>query len=147
MAIVAAHGELAAGLVSAVAQITGRGDLLLALSNRDLGPAEIEGALRTATAAAPVRVIFTDLPAGSCTVAARRLLRERPELSLVTGVNLPALVDFVFNVGVHGPEAAAHAVEKGRAALLVLGAPGATAGGAALAGAAPPAVPESPGAD
>jgi len=134
VAVVAAHGDLAAGLVSAVAQITGRGDLLLPLSNRGLGPAEIEGALRTALATHPVRALFTDLSGGSCTMAARRVQRERPELSVATGVNLAVLLDFVCAVDARtaaecapDPSGAdddaslgpivARAVERGRGAL------------------------------
>ena len=73
VAVVAGHGDLAAGLVSAVGQITGRGDLLLPMSNRGLGPAEIEAALREALASGTVRAVFTDLSGGSCTMAARRV--------------------------------------------------------------------------
>ena len=46
VAIVAAHGDFAAGFVSAVEQITGRGDLFLPMTNAGLGAAEIEQALR-----------------------------------------------------------------------------------------------------
>jgi PTS system N-acetylgalactosamine-specific IIA component len=121
-ALVAAHGDLAAGLVSAVEQITGRGALLVPLTNRGLGPAEIEAALREALDAHGVRAVFTDLSGGSCTMAARRLQRERPELSVATGVNLAALLDFVCTV-------------DGRSAM--------TAGGAAAsAGVADPAAPD-----
>lgn len=144
VAVVAAHGDLAAGLVSAVAQITGRGGLLVPLSNRGLGPAEIEAALRAAIAGAPIRAIFTDLPGGSCTMAARRVQREHPDLALAAGVNLAALLDYVCAVDLarDTPAAAAdpaaadrtgavvaRAVERGRASLLVLGRPGVTQAG------------------
>ena len=128
VAIVAAHGDFAAGLVSAVAQITGRGELLVPLSNAGCSPADIEQRLRTAAAEPSVRAVFTDLPAGSCTIAARRLLRDRPDLLLVTGVNLPTLVDFVCRVT---PDASADGVrpvldaaaERGRSALGIVAAP------------------------
>lgn len=144
VAVVAAHGDLAAGLVSAVAQITGRGGLLVPVSNCGLGPAEIEGALRAAVAGASVRAIFTDIPGGSCTMAARRVQRERPDLALATGVNLAALLDYVFAVGAESGaepgvesagnmaaagDAVAHAVERGRAALVTLGTPNAASHG------------------
>ena len=45
-AIVAGHGDFAAGLVSAVEQITGRGGQLIAISVRDLTVADIEQLLR-----------------------------------------------------------------------------------------------------
>ena len=126
--VVAGHGEIAAGLVSAVAQITGRGELLLPMSNRGLGAADIEASLRAAVAAGRVRALFTDLPSGSCTIAARRVLRDHPALVLVTGVNLPTLVDFVCRVDGGGADAATSdavatvtaAADRGRAALTVV---------------------------
>ena len=120
-AIVAGHGELAAGLVSAVAQITGRDAALVPLSNRGLGAASLEEHLREAVEQG-ARVIFTDLPGGSWTLAARRLMRERADVVLVTGVNLAALLDFVMRTDA-APERAGHAAEKGRAAIVVTGAP------------------------
>ena len=123
-AIVAGHGEFAAGLVSAVDQITGRGELFVPLSNRDMSAQDVERALREAIAAGEeIKVIFTDLPAGSCTMAARRLIRERSDLTLVTGTNLATLLDFAFHTDVPPIEAAQHAADKGRAALAVTGAP------------------------
>ena len=95
VALVAAHGDLAAGLRSAVEQITGRGALLDVLSNRDMGSAEIEQVMREKLTAASAFVVFTDLPAGSCAMAARRVQRDRPEVTVVTGANLGTLLDFI----------------------------------------------------
>lgn len=128
-AVVAGHGDFAAGLLSAVAQITGRDDVFLGLSNHALSAQDVERMLRDAVTAGPARVIFTDLPAGSCTMAARRLQREHPQLIVVTGVNLAALLDFVFAEGPDA-ESAEGAVEKGRAALAVAGASPTRGGGA-----------------
>ncbi|MFP5355555.1 MAG: PTS sugar transporter subunit IIA [Gemmatimonadota bacterium] len=116
-AVVAGHGEFAAGMVSAVVQITGRDDVFLAISNRGLSAQDVERRMREVTAG--VSVIFTDLPAGSCTMAARRLQREQPQLQVVTGVNLAALLDFVFSEAGDAATAAAAAAEKGRRALTV----------------------------
>lgn len=55
-------------------------------------------------------------------MAARRLQRERPELTLVVGTNLATLLDFVFGIDGDVGDAARHAAEKGKAALQVLGA-------------------------
>ena len=41
-------------------------------------------------------MIFTDLQAGSCTMASRRILRGMDDAVLVAGANLPTLLDFVF---------------------------------------------------
>jgi PTS system N-acetylgalactosamine-specific IIA component len=120
-ALIAGHGDFAAGLVSAVGQITGRGEVFLTLSNRDMSAADVDRAMRDQVEGKGVEVIFTDLPAGSCTMAARRLQRERPTVVLVTGTNLATLLDFVFHTDVPAAEAARHAAEKGRAALVVTG--------------------------
>jgi N-acetylgalactosamine PTS system EIIA component len=127
-AVVAGHGDFATGIVSAVEQITGRGAVLVPLTNRGLPADDIVRALREAVAAAGAHVIFTDLPAGSWTIAARRLQRDRPEVVVVTGANLPALLDFVFQTDSASGVAARHAADKGRGAMVVLG--GGGAGGA-----------------
>ncbi len=131
-AIVAGHGEFASGLVSAVVQITGRDDVFAALTNRGKSAQDVERLLREQVERHGVSVVFTDLPAGSCTMAARRLQREHPALVVVTGVNLAALLDFVFAEGDDGA-AAGVAAEKGR------GARGLTARPAAAAPQGPPA--------
>ena len=119
-AIVAGHGDFAAGLVSAVAQIVGRQDRFVPLTNRGLGREDIERTLRTALEQSGADVIFTDLPAGSWTFIARKLQRERPELVLVTGANLVSLLDFALGTEERATEAARQAVDKGRAALGVV---------------------------
>jgi N-acetylgalactosamine PTS system EIIA component len=149
-AVLAGHGDFAAGLASAVAQISGRddvfalvtnrgrsGDEIERATNRGRSGDEIERALREALDTLDAHVVFTDLPAGSCTFAARRLQRERPGLVLVTGANLATLLDFVFAVGDEGEDAgataarsAAHAVDKGRASLTIVSPPPGAAGGA-----------------
>ncbi|HEY8310882.1 MAG TPA: hypothetical protein VIG47_10015 [Gemmatimonadaceae bacterium] len=117
-AIVAGHGALPAGLVSAVEQITGRGNALIAFSNAGLGREEIESGLRDLLALHGVSVVFTDLPGGSATFAARRVMHDTPGLVLVTGVSLAALMDFVFSASeLPASEAAVRAAEKGRAAI------------------------------
>ena len=127
-AVVAGHGTFAAGLVSAVDQITGRGSVFATLSNRDLGAAEIEQRLR-AHVGDGVRVLFTDLPAGSVTIAARRVLRDHPDVALVTGTNVAVMLEFAMAADAPnaGP-AAARAAEKGRDALTTHGAAGGVRG-------------------
>ena len=119
-AIVAGHGEFAAGLVSAVQQITGRGDVFRAISARDLSGADLDALLRRTLEETGVTVVFTDLQAGSCSMATRRVLRDRPDVLLVAGANLPMLLDFVFAENVPAMEAARHALERGRAAIIAV---------------------------
>lgn len=119
-AIVVGHGEFSAGLVSAVGQICGLADKLVVLSNVGQTPQDIEATLREQLARTGARVIFTDLPGGSATIAARRIARDKPDLVLVTGVNLATLLDFVFNSEGTPEEAARAAAERGKASLIVI---------------------------
>ena len=69
-AIVAGHGTFADGMLSALEQITGRGDVFIGVTNRGLSAQGVEALLRERLAESEAVVIFTDLPAGSCTMAA-----------------------------------------------------------------------------
>src|SRR5204863_445447 len=80
------HGEFAGGLVSAVGQICGMADRLVVLTMMGMTPEDIEATIRDQLARTGARVIFTDLPAGSATIAARRIVKDDPGLVLVSGV-------------------------------------------------------------
>jgi PTS system N-acetylgalactosamine-specific IIA component len=131
VAVVAGHGRFADGLVSAVEQITGRGAAFATLSNAGLAPADLERALLERLDTTGARVIFTDLPAGSCTMAARRVQRARADVVLVTGANVAVLMEFLFaaisplDTPVAGlvdvAELARTAAEKARATLVASG--------------------------
>ena len=121
-AIVAGHGDFAAGLVSAVQQITGKGGIFVPVAVQKLSVQDIEELLRSKMMEAGVTVIFTDLQAGSCTMASRRILRGMEDAVLIAGTSLPILLDFAFNETMSAPEAARHAAERGRAAITVHGA-------------------------
>jgi PTS system N-acetylgalactosamine-specific IIA component len=119
-AVIAGHGEFAAGVISAVTQIAGLGDLFVPVSNTGLAPQGMDALLREALERSGARVIFTDLPAGSCTMAARRIAREDPGICVVTGAALPTVLAWACGCGT------AEAVERGRESLkLVEGAGGA----------------------
>ena len=120
-AIVIGHGDFATGIVSAVAQITGRGACLLTMSNRGLSGDAIEQALASAASESGARVIFTDLPGGSATIAARRVIRSRDALTLVAGVSLAVLLDFVMSEDTDPRAAARHAADRGKMAITVIG--------------------------
>jgi PTS system N-acetylgalactosamine-specific IIA component len=122
-AIVAGHGDFAAGLVSAVQQITGRGDVFRAISARDLSGTDLEALIRRTIEETGARVVFTDLQAGSCTMAARRVLRDRQDVLFVAGANLPMLLDFALSAESDAVQAAAHAMERGRGAISTITAP------------------------
>jgi PTS system N-acetylgalactosamine-specific IIA component len=120
VAIIATHGDLAAGFVSAVEQITGRGSLFLPLTNAGMSAADIERTMLQIVDGRGINVIFTDLPAGSCTIAARRVVAARPNVVLVTGASLPLLLDFMSHEDLAPAEAASHAVDRAVRSLVAV---------------------------
>ena len=119
-ALVAGHGTFAEGMIRAVAQITGQSDMFIALSNANLSREALEEVMRGHIAAGAT-VIFTDLPAGSCTIAARKAMRGNDTVTLVTGVNLAGLLDFACHGDRPSAECAQAAADKAKAAIAVIG--------------------------
>jgi mannose/fructose-specific phosphotransferase system component IIA len=119
--VVVAHTEVAEALVGAVRAIAGDDAGLVAVSNRGCDRA---GLLRRIDEAVAGRraLLFTDMAGGSCGHTAAVLARARPDLRVVTGVNLGMLVDFAFHRDLSAEAAAERAVQTGRAAVGVVGA-------------------------
>ena len=116
--VVVAHGGLAEGLVDAVRQIAGvTAEELVAVPNRGLGCDDLCGRVRQVLAGTR-NVIFTDLPSGSCHLSAMIVVRDLPETPVVTGVNLPMLLDFVFNRGLALDELVPRLAEKARGSIV-----------------------------
>ena len=112
--VVVTHGPLAEAFVESVRQIAGvPKDALQAVPNEGLGPDDLCEAIRGALRGGR-QIIFTDLPAGSCHLAAMLVAREREDVAVVTGVNLPMLLDFVFKRGLTLGELAPRLTDKGR---------------------------------
>ncbi|HEX5438363.1 MAG TPA: hypothetical protein VFW98_14510 [Gemmatimonadaceae bacterium] len=118
-AIVAGHGDFATGIISAVDRITGCGELFVPMSNAGLGAEAIEQRLRELLAEHHAQVIFADLAAGSCSIAACRLVREC-DVIVVTGVNLPALVFYATHQELPLREAAAQSVVRASSSIRLL---------------------------
>ena len=115
--VVVAHGGLAEGLVGAVRQIAGvTSGALCGVHNRGLGRKEL-CARMLAELTGPRNLIFTDLPSGSCHLAALIVTRERPEVPVITGVNLPMLLDFVFHRRLCFDELVPRLAERGQVAI------------------------------
>ncbi len=119
--VVVAHSSLANGLVEAVGQIAGVGDeALTPLSNDGLGPDAIRDRLAELLDDGRPAVIFTDLREGSCGIAAQRLCKDRSEYVVLTGVNLPMLLDFAMKRHLPMEDLVSRLVDRGRNAVQAL---------------------------
>ena len=116
--VVVCHGPLAGALVGAVEQISGIKDALVAVSNDGCDRGSLEARVEAAVGAGPA-IVFVDMASGSCLFAVLRKLREREGISVVTGVNLAMLLDFVFHREGTAAAAAARAVDVGGKAIGV----------------------------
>ena len=114
--IVLAHGSMAEGMVDAVRQITGLDEsALVPVSNRGLSPEALADEVRKHVSG--VTIVCTDLQSGSCGFAARRYLMDIPHLAIITGVNLPTLLEFAMHRELPINELVPRLLNKARSAI------------------------------
>ena len=118
--VVACHGKLADALIEATERISGVTGVLVPVTNTDCDKGLIERRIADAVGAGPA-VVFTDLASGSCLIAAATLARKEAagRVSVVTGVNLAMLIDFVFHRELSLADATARIAAAGRKAIQV----------------------------
>jgi mannose/fructose-specific phosphotransferase system component IIA len=118
--VVACHGRLAEALIDATERISGVSGALVAVTNTDCDRGLIERRIADAVGPGPA-VVFTDLASGSCLIAAATLARRQAEgrITVVTGVNLAMLIDFVFHRELPLAEVTARIAGSGRQAIQV----------------------------
>jgi len=114
--VVVAHGSVAEALVGAAEEISGIRGALSPVSNADAGRDELERRVIEAVGDRSA-IIFVDLPSGSCLFAAMRRLAARPDIRVVTGVNLGMLIDFLLHRERPVEEVVQRAVETGARAI------------------------------
>jgi len=116
--VVVAHGNLARSLVETVESISGVEGALRPISNESCSPELLTARIREAVGPEPV-LVFVDLASGSCSHAARLVARDGGGMPVVSGVNLPMLLDFVFHRDMELTQLSKRVVEKGRAGAIV----------------------------
>jgi mannose/fructose-specific phosphotransferase system component IIA len=115
--VVLAHGEMAQGMIDAVKHIAGiSGDFLVAVSNKGVGPDALAEKISQAAGSQPT-IVFTDLQSGSCGFAARRSIQAAPNIVVISGVNLPILLEFVMKREMPIEQLVPFLMTKGRAAI------------------------------
>jgi mannose/fructose-specific phosphotransferase system component IIA len=116
--IVVGHGDMPRGLVDAVRRIAGdAAGGLVAVSNEGKGPDVLRSEVDAAAGPGPA-IVFVDLQTGSCGLAAAYACRGCiGRRSVISGVNLPMLLDFVFHRELALDALAARLVDAGRAAI------------------------------
>lgn len=114
--VVVAHGGLAGCLVETVRHISGVEDALVPISNAGCSPDVLCERIREAVDDRRC-LLFVDLASGSCALAARSVARDGA-LAVVTGVNLPMLLDFVFHRDMEEAALSRRLQNKGRDGIV-----------------------------
>jgi mannose/fructose-specific phosphotransferase system component IIA len=118
--LIITHGDLGRSLRATAETMTGLGSDVEVLSNENHSGDSLSHAVeeRLCLWGDDEGIVLTDIPGGSCTHAALLRAASRPNVGVVTGVNLPMLVDFLFNRGKYGVAELAQRLEfKGKAAV------------------------------
>ena len=128
-ALLVMHADLAAALLRAVSVVYEHVDGIRVISNEGLGKDQLEK--RIAQEVEPWThggLVLTDFWGGSCHICGASTALNRPghgEIALITGVNLPMLLDYLHNRGRLDAAALAERLQqKGRDSIRVQRGPG-----------------------
>jgi len=96
-ALLVTHADLGAALLRAVAQVYGPADGVEVLSNEGLSRPALEQEIARRVDGWPAGgLVLTDFFGGSCHTCVQSVARHR-DVAIVTGVNLPTLLDYLHN--------------------------------------------------
>ena len=94
--IIVGHGNFAEAMLKTAEQIVGEQLEVEIISNQGLSCdsmiSTIDGILQKGDIERTI--IFLDLPGGSCTISCYSLLKDKKDLHIVSGINLPMLIEF-----------------------------------------------------
>jgi len=120
-ALLVMHADLASALLRAAERVTGPFDDVTVLSNDGLSGPELERRIEEAVAGwAHGGLVLTDFWGGSCHICGSAALRGHGEIALLTGINLPVLIDYLHNRDRYGvDELAERLSRKGQESIRV----------------------------
>lgn len=97
-ALIVTHADLSQALVRAAEKVVGAIDDVVLLSNEGLSRADLEAAIEERVQGwANGGLLLTDFWGGSCHTCGASAVRRHGELVIVTGINLPLLLDYLYN--------------------------------------------------
>ncbi len=97
-ALLVMHGDLAAALLRAAERMFGPVEGVEVLTNEGLSREDLERAIEDRVAAWPEGgLVLTDVWGGSCHQCGASAARRRGAVVVLTGLNLPTLIDYLHN--------------------------------------------------
>jgi mannose/fructose/sorbose-specific phosphotransferase system IIA component len=121
--IIIGHGDFAKAMLKTAEQIVGEQSEVAVISNQGLSCDSIVDTINRAIGRDDVdrTIIFLDLPGGSCTISCYGLLREKKDLHIISGINLPMLIEFfMLRDKYSADELVTILIEKGKANIIQL---------------------------
>jgi mannose/fructose-specific phosphotransferase system component IIA len=120
-ALIVTHADLAQALVRAAERVVGSIEDVTLLSNEGLSRDDLEDAIETCVKDwKEGGLLLTDFWGGSCHTCGATAARRHGEVVIVTGVNLPLLLDYLHNRDrLSAPELAERLQQKGRDSIRV----------------------------
>jgi PTS system mannose-specific IIA component len=97
-ALLVMHADLASALLRAAEQVYGPIDDVTVLSNETLSRDDLERKIAAAVDAWPAGgLVLTDFWGGSCHICGAAAARGKGSITILTGINLPLLLDYLHN--------------------------------------------------
>ena len=121
--IIVTHGQLGEELLRTVGLIVGEIHDCYALSGSDLGDESVVSSIREILDRnkANRAVVFVDYFGGSCGASCVKATRGLEGVKIISGVNLPILLDFVTKKGIMGlDEIVEHLIHRGQESVRVI---------------------------
>jgi PTS system mannose-specific IIA component len=121
--IIVTHGQLGEELLRTVGLIVGEIHDCYALSGSDLGDESVVSSIREILDRNEAKraVVFVDYFGGSCGASCVKATRGLEGVKIISGVNLPILLDFVTKKGIMGlDEIVEHLIHRGQESVRVI---------------------------
>lgn len=120
-ALIVTHADLGQALVRAAEKVVGTVEGVTLLSNEGRSRADLEQAIEELVQGwSAGGLLLTDFWGGSCHTCGASAARRHGEVVIVTGINLPLLLDFLHNRDKHTPGELAERLQlKGRESIRV----------------------------
>lgn len=121
--IIVTHGNLAQELLNTVESIVGKIDFCQAISNADLNDEALIERVRKIIDEHrdAYLILFVDYFGGSCSMNCSRAVKGYDRAVVISGINLPILLDFVTKRGTMGPEEIIdHLIKRGQESVRII---------------------------
>ncbi|MBU8921942.1 MAG: hypothetical protein KOO63_08990 [Bacteroidales bacterium] len=121
--IIVTHGGLARELLDTAEQVVGKIPFCYAISNRDLADEALVSIIKKIIEQTDpsFTFLFTDYFGSSCALNCVRAVRDMNDAVVISGINLPILLDFVTKRGTMKPkEIINNLILRGRESVKVI---------------------------